>query len=329
MTGHSSPGSKQSRSTRASTLPPGTGLGGTITASGAVRRASTLSLPYRTAGNTNHTTKRLFSSFNYMADPAHHTTTPAHTSVNPFPVTALPAAATLTASSSSSSVPTSSKQPLYFAPLLSHSTVAGIQPRQHSAPASSSARTVASYYESERSWLSEPYIEQTYSSLYRTVRADRGAHAWRGNSHTGDVFDRHSLSPSQLSPTHKRSHPATSIRSPKGRVQHVDAWNVADGQGALSIGGHYASDVQRMAGGVERYEESPFEASERLLSGLHPGGMRGGHRSGVCAGSGHSHANVKVGGSGLRDERRYHSRRSGDGKCYHHCTGDEASMSSA
>lgn len=291
----------------------------------------TLSLPYRTAGNTNHTTKRLFSAYNYMADPLSATFAPAHTAVNPFTRTTLPMAATLT-SSCSAPTPSSSPSrapttpPLYFAPLTPQSTAA-VQVRQHTAPTSGRGRSVAPCYELERSWLSEPYVEQAYSSLYRAVRADRHSTEWKATNATGGEFDQRTLAHTSPTPhTRKQSKPSTARTT--RRVQHLDAWNVADGQGSSSVGGRHCSDSRRMAGGVDKYESSPFEASERLMSALHATGMRSGHRSGMCVGSGHSHANVKVAGSGLRDEKRYHSRRSADGLCNHHCSGVEVKTSS-
>ena len=316
------------------TLPPGTGLGGTITATDAVKRSSTLAQPYRTAGNTNHTTKRLFSSYNYMADPLSlSTVTPSYSHVNPFSVTTLPLPAALTSSSSApafngASTRTSSSQPLYFAPLTLQSA-ASLQPRQQTAPVSGVAKRAGrclspSNYELERSWLSEPYIEQTYSSLYRAVRADRSSTEWRATNATGGEFDKR---------THSYTQPATATptKSKQGtsrhtqRVQHVDAWNVADGQGTSCVGGRQSSDIERMTGGVDKHVSSPFEPSERVMSGMQASGMRGGHRSGICVDGGHSHANVKVSGGGLRNEKHFHSRRSADGQCYHHCTGREMS----
>ena len=260
-----------------------------------------------------------------MSDPSPAPLLPHYTAVNPFAVTTLPQSAALQSTcsapaSGNSSSRTSSRQPRYFAPLPPQSA-SSVQARQHSEP----VRGAASY--ELDGWLSEPYVEQAYSTLYRTVRNGRASSAWKATTTSTAEFSKptnnNNYNTQSCNTNQSTNRTSSNSTTRTHRVRHVDAWNVADGQGA-SIGGRHIGDRQRMSGGVEGWEASPYEASERVMAGLCSDGLRGGYRSGVCIGAGHSHPNVKVGGSGLRNEKQYHSRQSGsDGRCYHHCTGTE------
>ena len=280
----------------------------TVAAASAARQpSSTLTSlsttsPFKLTGNANPQRIGLFSTFDFVSDPAPFIPAVPHgTPVVPFTTAVLPLGDPST---------------LYFQPrpLSTPSPSQALPAFPHPGLTSLRARTVPSHYptahpkalslsyQREGHWRADPHVEASHVDLHRSSRPHAGQRPWKVTTTAASIFNDER---GGWDMEERQGRPKVEVQ---GRAQHGGAWRGGASQRAVG-------DRGQLAGRVEGYRLSPFERSDGLKAKLAADGMREGYRA-QCQ---HTHAAVRIGAHAKTlSSGRFHSSRSG--VCRHRCT---------